>query len=155
MRRLLFVPAHLNFVYLDFFSQNEFVYWSNGIMSGIFDYPYDVRTVEVIGRYLGHEKMGENTGFVATGFMYAGNTGIVIYTLIVTFLFNIINALGKSTHKYFVMSLVFMPLNILFRSSDLLTSILTHGIIVSIIALWLYSNKEYVLKIGKFTVYKI
>jgi len=155
IRRLLFVPAHLNFVYLEFFSQNEFVYWSNGILSGILDYPYHVRPVELIGQYLGYEYMAANTGFTATGFMHAGYPGVLIYTLIATVLLNIINALGKSTHKYFVMSLTFIPLSILFRSSDLLTAILTHGIVVSIVALWLYSNKEYFLKVGGRTVYKI
>lgn len=150
IRRLLMVPAHLNFTYLEFFSTNEFVYWSNGILKSFIQYPYDIRLVQVIGEYLGKPDMAANTGFIASGYAHSGYLGIIIYTFIAIVLFNIINQVAKNNEKYFVMAIMFPILLTLFKSSDLLTTLLTHGLFIAIIVLWLFNNKNYKLKIGKF-----
>ncbi len=149
LRRLLFVPAHLNFTYLEYFSQNEFVYWSNSMMKNIVNYPYDLQPTQVIGSYLGYENMAANTGFVASGFMHAGYLGVILYTLILIFLLNIINNLSRGVSQFLVLSIIYVALHAAFISSDLLTALLTHGLLVSIFVLWLYEDKMYILKFGR------
>lgn len=150
LRRLLFVPAHLNFTYLEFFSQNEFIYWSNGILKAFMEYPYDLSPVYLIGDYLGYSEMAANTGFIAVGFAHAGYLGILIYTVISIIIVNVINNLAKYNSNYFVATIIFIPLNSLFISSDLLTVLLTHGLMIAIISLWLYNDRELKIKLGKF-----
>jgi len=144
IRRLLMVPAHLNFTYLEFFSNNEFVYWSNGILKNFFNNPYDVDIVHTIGAYLGKPDMAANTGFIASGYAHAGVLGIIMYTIIAIVLFNIINQLANNNDKYFVMAIMFPIILTLFKSSDLLTTLLTHGLFI---ALWLFNYK---FKLGKY-----
>jgi hypothetical protein len=150
IRRLLFVPAHLNFIYLEFFSQNEFIYWSNSILSGFIDYPYSLAMSHVIGAYLGHPDMGANTGFIPSGYAHFGVFGVIIYTSIAIVMFNFINAMSKKLNLYFLLAIIFIPIQTLFISSDMFTVLLTHGLLVAIFALWLYTNKTFYLKIGKY-----
>ena len=150
IRRLLMVPAHLNFTYLEFFSNNEFVYWSNGILKNFFDNPYDFNIANIIGAYLGQQDMAANTGFIASGYANAGYLGITIYTIMAIVLFNLINKLSENNDKYFVMAIIFPVILTLFTSSDLLTTLLTHGLFIAIIVLWLFDNKNYKIKLGKY-----
>ncbi len=154
IRRSFFIPAYLNFTYFEFFSQNDFILWSNSIFKYFIDYPYNLSATHVIGNYLGKPDMGANTGFAASGFMHAGYFGVVIYTSIGIMIMNLINQLAMKTNKYIVLSIIFFPINTFFISSDLFTTLLTHGLIIAIIVLWLYQDKEYKLRIGKY-IYRI
>ncbi len=154
IRRVFFVPAHLNYIYFEFFSQNDFVLWSNGIFKYFIDYPYTLSSTHVIGNYLGQPEMGANTGFIASGFMHAGYFGIAIYTGIAIIIMNLINQLAMKTNKYIVLSIIFLPINAFFTSSDLFTTLLTHGLLIAMIILWLYQDKEAKLKIGSF-IYRL
>ena len=154
IRRLLFLPAQINFWYFDFFSQHEFFYWSNSIMKYFINNPYGVQPPLVIGEYVGYPDADMNTGFIASGFAHAGYIGIIIYTVLSIIILNLINSFGKKIDKYIVMSIIFISLKALFISSDMLTTLLTHGLLISIVVLWMYDNKNYILKIGK-VKYKI
>lgn len=154
LRRLLFVPANLNFVYLDFFSNNPNIYWSNSIMKSFIAYPYDgLKTSEVIGEYIGKD-MAANTGFIACGFMHAGLIGVSIYTIFAIIIFKFINLFSNKIEKYFLQAIIFIPIFTMFVSADLLTTLLTHGLIIGIFVLWMYDNKNYNLIFNKFK-YKI
>ncbi|WP_157940010.1 hypothetical protein [Campylobacter blaseri] len=150
IRRLLIVPAHLNFTYLDFFSNNDYIYWSNSILKSFFTYPYDLEMTHVIGEYLGYPKMGANTGFLASGYAQCGVIGVFSYTMFGIIIMNIINLLAKSYLKYFYMSMLFIPLLTLYTSSDFFTTLFTHGLLVAILILFFYDAKKYILKFGKF-----
>jgi oligosaccharide repeat unit polymerase len=154
IRRLLILPAELNFVYFDFFTHHDFVYWSNGILKYFLNNPYQVEMTHVIGAYMGHPSMGANTGFMASAYMHAGIFGIIIYTILAIIIINLITNFSEKINKYIVMSIVFIPIKTMFISSDMLTTLLTHGLLVSIFTLWLYENKNYILKIGN-TKYKV
>lgn len=149
IRRMFMVPAFLNYTYLDFFSNNELIYWSNSILSSFFSYPYNNSLPYVIGEYLGYAEMGANTGFLASGFAHANILGIFIYTIIAIVIMNLLNSLAKENSKFFVMSIIVMPITSMYISSDLPTAMLTHGLLISILILYLYNDKKYVIKVGK------
>ncbi|KAB7889879.1 hypothetical protein [Poseidonibacter ostreae] len=152
IRRLLFVPAQLNFSYIEYFSLNEHIYWANSVLKLFMDYPYEVTPAKLIGTFLGEPDMSANTGFIASGFMHGSYLGILIYMLIAVIIFNIINLLAKNIDKYIVLSIIILPINTMFISSDLLTTLLTHGLIIAIIVLWLYDSEEYRLSIKKLSI---
>lgn len=150
IRRLFFIPAFLNYTYLDFFSHNQLIYWSNSFLKFFIEYPYDLPLTKLIGKYLGSPLMAANTGFIASGYAHAKYFGILLYTIIVTLIMNIINILAQKKEKYFVYSIVFIPLTTLFISSDLITTLFTHGLMISIIVLFFYKSKVTILKVFKY-----
>jgi len=142
MRRLLFVPSMLSFSYLEFFFNNDFIYWSNSILKTFFNYPYEYKYPAIIGNYLGYPGMNANSGFISTGYMHAGVWGIILYTTILSIVFNIINNLITSNNKFVTISVIIVPIYTLFVISDLPTTMLTHGLFISIILIWLYNGKN-------------
>lgn len=148
IRRLFFVPVFLNFNYIEFFSSNDLIYWSNGILSSLIKYPYSLQPTYLIGEFVGSSDMSANTGFLANGYMHLGYLGILFYTLLSVLIFNIINTLGKRIDKFLVMAITFLPIHSLFMGSDLFTTLLTHGLMVAIIILYLFENKDYYLVYG-------
>ena len=149
IRRLLFIPSQLNFVYFDFFSHHNFAYWGNSILKYFINYPYSVDISHVIGTYLGHPEENANTGYIASGYAQAGYFGIILYTFLSIVVLNLINSFFKQIEKYIAMSIVFIPVQVFFTSSDFLTTLLTHGLLIAILVLWLYENKNYVLRFGQ------
>ena len=137
IRRVFFVPPFLIFTYYDFFSDNQFVYWASSITSAWIEYPYDMVPAKVIGAYLGTDAHANNS-FLSTGYMHAGVSGVVFYGVLVGFLFRIIDSLSyKGVPPWVAVASLIVPAHALLGSADLPTSILTHGIGVALVVLFL------------------
>lgn len=139
IRRALYLPAYLNYIYFDFFSEFGHIYWSNGIFKNFIEYPMVVEPTLEVGQYLGHENMVANTGFLASGYMHLGYFGMLIYTFMVFVLFKFINTMSEK-NTFMMLSILFLPIYVLFTSSDLLTTLLTHGLFISIVILYILNN---------------
>ncbi len=139
IRRVFFVPTHLNYVYLDYFSSHDYIYWSNSILKNFFYYPYDVSPVFVIGDYLDHPNMAANTGIFGSGYMHLGVIGIIIYIIMLTLLINLVHQFNKLP-PWLINAILLMPLLTIFISSDFFTALLTHGTLVALVILYLYSS---------------
>ncbi|MBF7071676.1 O-antigen polymerase [Aliarcobacter butzleri] len=143
IRRALYVPAVLNFAYFEFFSKNEFIYWSNSILKYFFEYPYDKNFPFLIGEYLKKPDTYANTGFIAVSFAHAGLWGIVFYTILASVIMNIINYFIVDKMKFIQFSIILLPIFTFFTVTDLTTTILTHGLLVSILLIiFIYSTKD-------------
>lgn len=141
LRRALFVPANLHFVYVDFFSQNNFVFWSNSILKSFVDYPYTTSTANVIGLYLGKPGLAANNGFIASGYMQAGVVGVAIYSIVLTKVFILFDMLRKSLPSNVIAAISIGPILSVLTSADLLTSLLTHGLLIVIIVSYFLNSK--------------
>ena len=142
--RVFFIPAHLTYSYFDFFSSNPRVYWSNSVLKYFLEYPYDLSMTHVIGRYEGNPDMGANNGFISSGFAHAGYWGVIIYTLITGIILNIIDLITyKRLPLWFSISLVAVPFSSFLLSSDLLTTGLTHGLLLIILLLFFLRENTY------------
>lgn len=137
IRRVFFVPARLTFVYYEFFSDNPFVYWSQTFGSLFVDYPYELNTGKLIGDYLGTGAAANNS-FFATGYMHAGVVGVVIYGVLVGLLMRLIDSIAQDRiPAWLAVSAIIVPAQALIISSDLMTSMLTHGFGVALLMLLL------------------
>lgn len=135
IRRLFFVPAKLFYDYIDFFSQNPKVYWSNSILSFFFDYPYNDKFSIIIGE-ANESGSNANNGYLSSGFANWGYWGIFLYSTIISFILRNIDFYAKSgLPLWFVLALVIVPLRAFLVSSDLFTTILTHGLLVAMLLL--------------------
>jgi hypothetical protein len=138
VRRVFYVIANNTFDYYEFFSNNPLVWWSNSSVSlGLLDYPYDIGPAKLIGRWRGTESHVNNT-FLSTGFMHAGILGVVIYGILAGLLFRLIDSFAtKGVPVWLVLAVLIVPSRSMLLSADLPTSLLTHGIGVGIIILFL------------------
>lgn len=141
-RRTFFVPAFLNDIYFDMFqSIYQPVYWSNSFLSSILPYPYGNEPVtKVVGSYLNSPDTGANTGFIASGFMQARYWGVAFYVLLVVLINFYLSKIAHRVHPLVFNGVLLIPFLTIFSSTDLLTGLLTHGLIVSIVILYLYSG---------------
>lgn len=138
IRRALFVPAHLNYVYVEFFNDNH-VYWSNSLLSSMLDYQFSRDTAYAVGEYMGHDNMGANNGLFASGFMHAGYVGVVFYAVLFSLILITINALNTNFPPQFIISVSIAPILSAMTSSDLFTSLSTHGLLILIVIVYLFN----------------
>lgn len=136
IRRAFFIPADLNYLHLEFFSTHKQLYWSNSILKYFLDYQYTMPATHIVADYIGEPDAAANTGYIGSGYMHFGIIGIFIYILLLSIVINILNSF--SAYKPWVInSIILMPLLTAFISSDLMTSFLTHGLLIGTIILYL------------------
>ena len=148
IRRALFIPSFLTFTYYEFFFTHQFIYWSDSILSRFIDYPYHLDPPKLIGNYLGfNNDVSANNSFLSTGYMHLGVLGIIIYSALVGLLFKIIDSIGnRGISSTMSTSILIIPIITLITSSDLFTALLTYGIGLSIIFLFLLRSKNKLIK---------
>lgn len=145
IRRLMFVPAQLKFYYYDFASKNDFLYFSAGALGKLFgtEYPYDRNFANLIAEvYFDTPNMSANTGYLASGYSNLGFVGMLIYTVILSIILVLIDSLGKSLDKSMVIGIVLFTMLAL-NDGDLLTTLLTGGLIFLLLLLYLYASFNY------------
>lgn len=143
IRRMLFLPAELSFVYYDFFQANDFLIWSNSVLEFIFDYPYELPIPLVIGYEYGFDA-NVNNGFISMGYAHLGVIGVLIYAVIIGIIIRYLDSIvDKGVPFWIVLSLTVIPVRAMIIQSDLFTQVLTGGLVVAIILLYLMSNKYY------------
>jgi len=142
LRRIIFVPALLNFIYYDFFSQHGFVYWAQSkITFGVVPYRFDLDVPHLIGyHYFGNPSTGANTGWIGSGFANAGVWGIFIYALIVGMILALLDAYCRFHDKRVIIAIFVAPMLAVLMSSDLPTALLTHGTLIGLIFLLLFQT---------------
>lgn len=144
IRRVFFVVADNTFYYYRFFSENELVYWSNSVLSGFLDYPYDTNPAQLIGDSRGTHSHVNNT-FLSTGYMHAGLWGIIFYGVVAGAIFRLVDSLSAAGVPIWVaISVLIVPSRSLLLSADLPTALATHGIVVALVILLLFRSSEHV-----------
>ena len=142
IRRFLFVPAQLKFFYYEFISNNEFLYFSEGIIGKIFhvEYPYNMKFVNLVGKvYFNNETNAANTGYFGSGYANMGFAGMLIYAVLFSLMLIIIDSIGKKIDKSTVTGIMLFSMLAL-NNADLLTTLLTGGLMFLILLLYLYAG---------------
>ncbi|WP_286708247.1 hypothetical protein [Psychrobacter sp. UBA2514] len=141
-RRAFFVPVYLNDIYFDMFSDlYDPIYWSNGLLSSFSIYPYGNEPItRIVGAYLNLPNLNANTGFIASGFMQARYIGMALYTFILIVINIMLARVSNRINPLMFNAILLLPFLTLFSSSDLPTTMLTHGLLIAIIILYLYSG---------------
>ncbi|MGL3044486.1 O-antigen polymerase [Acinetobacter pecorum] len=144
IRRMFFVPNYLTYEYFSFFQLNGFAWWTNSFsFLGGAIYPEGIP--QTIGNSLSLTEDGAraNNGFISSGFAQAGVFGVFLYTTLLIFILKLIDKFSSETgYLWFSLCIVIAPLRSLLISSDLLTVLLTHGLAVAIILLFLLRKRN-------------
>lgn len=141
IRRIFYMPAIITFKYFQYFSLNDFVYWSDSILSFLKTYPYYENTSILIGQKVFNLPASVNNNYISTGYMHAGIMGIIIYSVILMLILNFLDKNLNNKYNFVFVPIMINPFFSLFISSDLLTSLLTHGIILSILICIIINSK--------------
>jgi len=140
VRRSYLIPAELNYLYFEFFSspENNFFYWSDSrITAGLYESPNDFSGPRLIGMEYFRENSNANTGMFGSGYMQAGYVGMMIYVIILSFIFMMVDSYSKVMDTRLIVPLVLLTTLTSMISSDMLVSLLTHGLIYCVIILTL------------------
>jgi len=138
MRRGYFVPPLLNYYYYDFFSKHPHTILAQSRLTfGLVEYPYDLDASHLIGyHYYNNAMTGSNTGWLGSGYMHFGIGGMLLYALIIGLMLSMVDTLAKRRELAVSGAILFAPFLTLFLSSDLPTSMLTHGLILALFLTW-------------------
>lgn len=143
VRRAVFVPADLHFAYFEFFAQAGHVRWSSSFLSSFVQYPFDYNTPNTMSVFLyGHAEAAANAGFLASGFMHFGHVGVFLFAMIIGLLIRVVDGLALRSNTPLAIAAVLPGFLWTFTSSDLTTSLLTHGLLFSLFLLWLLSSDD-------------
>ncbi|MAY13933.1 MAG: hypothetical protein CMI06_01200 [Oceanospirillaceae bacterium] len=141
--RVFLIPAHLTFSYFDFFSSNDYLFFSNSFLSSYFEYPYDKPLSYLIGDYAGNPGAAANNGYISSGFAQGGVFICLIYSVLIGMLLSVIDRpilLGQIP-AWFALALFVVPMRDFLINMDLLTTILTGGMFWAVILIYLSREK--------------
>lgn len=142
IRRFLFVPANLRFNYYEFFSNNKFLYFSEGQIGKVLGLqsPYSVKIANWIGYlYSGNIETSANTGYLADAYANMGVFGMFLISIILVGIFIFIDSMSTRIDKKIVIGLSLFSMMGL-NDGSLLTALLTGGMLLLLILLYLYSG---------------
>jgi hypothetical protein len=142
-RRLLLVPAQISFYYYDFFSKNGFVFLSHSIFRSFILYPYSLDPSHLIGKfYFRDPQVSANNGLYGDAFMNFGFFGVtIIWPIILAVILKILDGASRNKDIALLVAAIAMPAIALVNSA-LLTCLLTHGLLLAILFVYLLPVKK-------------
>jgi len=137
-RRTLLVPAQLSFFYYDFFSKNEYTFLSqHRIFRNFIDYPYHLDPPHLLGEiYFNRPECNANNGIYGDAYMNFGFIGLILWAILIVIILKLIDSFSKNKELKTGIAALAMPV-IALVNSPLLTCLLTHGLLLGLIFLWL------------------
>ncbi|HBV22306.1 MAG TPA: hypothetical protein DEB42_00745 [Jeotgalicoccus sp.] len=143
IRRQFFIPAHLHFLYHDFFSRNynPFIYFSDSILSSVVNYPYQDAVTRVISKFYWGREFGPNVGFFGNAYFNIGIPGVYLLSILLVLLLKIVQSTEKHLPSKVISALILTPFMALINSG-FFTTLLTHSFLLTIITLWIISSYE-------------
>ena len=145
-RRSLFVPAQISFFYHDFFAKNEYVFLSHSIFSSLLDYPFHLVPSNLIGDiYFGNPECSANTGIVGDAYMNFGYAGLFLWAVLFALVVKLLDTFTTGKDIRITIGGIAMPV-ITLTNSALLTSLLTHGLLLSLLFLYLLPENDVIVR---------
>ncbi len=131
IRRVLYVPALLNYYYYDFFTINEVDYFQQGFLRWFgFSSSYNINISHIIGYYyFNNIDTGANNGLFSDAYSNLGVAGVLVMPFVLVFIIRIIGSAAKGLSKKFhLLAILITAFGLI--SSSFSTVLLTHGILL-------------------------
>lgn len=145
-QRAFYAPAKISYDYFYFFSEHPHTYWSNAFLGWLIENPYD----EPIPLILGEGQWGEstqvfaNTGVLGSAYMHFGWFGImVLFPVMTGLMFRVVDWLVENRVPRNVGLAISLPAALQLANGDLSATLLSHGFVVSCIALFLIGERRH------------
>ena len=135
--RTVVTPGLLTGFYFDFFSVNEPANLGHSIFRSFVDYPYTLTPPFLIGQtYYGNAQISANANVWADGFANFRYVGVLAYTLLLGLVLRAFDGLARGRDMRAVAMLLGVA-GFTFSNTSLLTTLLTHGVGLMFILLYL------------------
>ena len=141
--RTLLIPAQLSFLYYDFFSTHDYTFLSqHRVFRTFLDYPYHLDPPHLIADvYFDKPEMNANNGIYADAYMNFGHIGFIFWAILLTVILRLIDSFSRNKDLKITVAAIAMPA-IFLTNSPLLTCLLTHGLLLVLLILYLLPKKE-------------
>jgi hypothetical protein len=137
VRRLIVTPGLLTGYYFDFFSNNAKALLGHSIFKHIVAYPYDLLPAQMIGAVYFHNPATDANGNIwADAFANFGIPGIFVFTLLLALVMWLFDSVAAKRDFRVTALMLGIPAFTL-ANSALLTSLMTHGIALSLLLVYL------------------
>lgn len=142
IRRVLLIPSVLDGLYTDLFSRIPKYYWSTSrIGEWLVENPHGVTAPFLVGEeFFGDTDTSANAGMIGSGYSNAGLIGVAIYAALIGLLISVLNAYGRRIGHAFVTAASLSTLFNVVTSTDLVTALLTHGLLLLLLLLALFPH---------------
>lgn len=141
VRRLLVVPGQVIAYYYDEFATGPHYLLSHSILSSVTDSPYLVPPPVLIGRSYFGQAQHANGNLWADGLANFGIPGLVVASLLLAVLLIVLDAAAR--HKPPAVAVAVGGLSLWsVTNSGLLTALMTHGIGLTLLLLWLLPHRS-------------
>jgi len=140
-KRLFITPATLNFHYYDYCTVNGFLWFRGSFLRHFIPPKYNINFANIIGlEYSGNIENHANTGFLGAGYAQGGFLVLIIYSVIIGVLISFIASLSKKIPSGLAVGITILPMSSLFTSGDLPSSLLTGGLLIALLLLYILSR---------------
>lgn len=140
IRRLFYVPAQLHYQYFEFFENKDKFYLSHSIFEAFIENPYGNENPVTYMAYAYFSKdFAPNVGFWGDAYINFGFAGVIFTGVFIGFIMLLVDACSSKIPLFLTMSILVIPFMSIINSA-LLTTLLTHGILFSIVMLWLVNG---------------
>lgn len=141
-RRTLLVPAQLSFFYYDFFSKHELVSLSASRLGFFLNYPYHLNPPHLMGEiYFNQPQMGANNGVVGDAYMNFGFIGLALWGILLAIILKLVDSCSKRVDFRVGVAAIAMPA-VTLTNSALLTNLVTHGLLLALLLLYLLPREN-------------
>ncbi len=140
IRRAFFVSPAVTFEWIDYFHSRPKIYFSDNLLASLSKTEYTgVNIPHLIGDYmLPGKRLAFNTGLIGSGYAQMGFWGVMFYASVLGFVIKFVNLLVyRGLSIYIVAAVLAFPVRTAWVDSDLFTALLSHGILIGIITMWL------------------
>lgn len=141
IRRMLYVPNLLDYLYFDFIDQNGPVFYNSEEASAI--------AFDVGNEYFDKSEMRCNNGLFTDAYSNLGWLGIFVYPFVLAMFFKVCESAFKGVNPQIVLFATFLIVTT-FGSTTITTSLLTHGLFL--LCLVLYCMPSLSNRCSKYTI---
>lgn len=143
-RRVFVIPSQLVYYHYEYFSTHPKTFWTYSIFSNFFEYPYNLPPPNLIGDvYFNKVEMTAVVNMFMEGYTALGYIGVFFVSMVFKFFLNIINYIYMyRAQNNIIVIVLLLGLSNVFNSTSLWTLLVTHGLIVLLLTISLYSWKN-------------
>lgn len=143
IRRAFFFPQSISYNYYKFFTQFPQLHLSNSILKSIYHNQYKIDIPFIISRYIYKTPvMSANTNYIANAFANYGALGVITFSIILALILIVIERICfRAVNKKYMILITFCSFFAVVNSA-LLTVMLTHGLLVSLVIGFIFFGTE-------------
>lgn len=143
IRRAFFVGASVAYTWVEYFADNPKVFFADKLLASIVQNEYSNTNLPMfMGDYMREGlDIGFNVGVVGAGFAQLGILGVILYGALIGAIVRINQRLiDLGVPSYLQAAILFLPYRTVWADSDTLTALLSHGLFVGTLAVWLFGS---------------